>query len=161
MSHVRYWSLPALLAVLATAAVVACATIMHGSGQEVSVASTPTGARVIVDGSEKGFTPYVADLKRKDKHVIRIELDGYQPYEVPIVRSTSGWVWGNIVFGGLIGLAVDAMTGSIYKLKPEQVEATLSQTGGIALEERGDAIVITAVLRADPEWQRIGSLTEE
>lgn len=161
MLHVWRRSLLSVLAASAAAAAAGCATIMHGSGQEVSVASTPTGARVTVDNAEVGRTPYVANLKRKDKHVIRIDMEGYQPYELPIARSTSGWVWGNIVFGGLPGLAVDAITGGLYKLKPEQVEATLAQSGGVAVEERGDAMLVTVVLRADPEWQKIGNLRQE
>jgi hypothetical protein len=44
-------------------------------------------------------------------------------------RGTSGWVWGNIVFGGLIGLVVDASTGAMYKLTPEQVHAQFQVAG--------------------------------
>jgi hypothetical protein len=149
-----------LLAVLALAAAAGCATIMHGTSQELSVASAPTGARVLVDGTEMGRTPYVANLKRKDKHVVRIEMDGYQPFELPIARATSGWVWGNIVFGGLPGLAIDAITGGLYKLKPEQVQATLAQSTA-AVGEHGDVMVLAVVLRADPEWERIGGLARE
>lgn len=66
-----------LTVLLLAGTIPACATIMHGSSQELSIASTPTGARVLVNGMEAGKTPFVANLKRKDKHVIRIEMDGY------------------------------------------------------------------------------------
>jgi hypothetical protein len=138
-------------------ALVACATIMQGSSQELSVSSTPTGARVLVDGTEAGKTPYVARLKRKDKHVVRIEMDGYRPFELPLARATSGWVWGNIVFGGLPGLAIDAITGGMYKLKPEQVQATL-QESTVSIGEAKDVLVVAVVLHADPAWERIGTL---
>jgi len=137
--------------------VAACATIMQGSSQEVSVASTPTGARLFLDGTETGKTPFVASLKRKDKHVIRIEMDGYQPFDMPLGRGTSGWVWGNIVFGGLPGLAVDAITGGMYKLQPEQVQATLAQATA-AIDDRTDVLVLSIVLRPDPTWERIGTM---
>ncbi len=138
----------------------ACATIMQGSSQEVSVSSTPTGARVLVDGADAGKTPYVAALKRKDKHVIRIEMEGYEPFEMPLGRGTSGWVWGNIVFGGIPGLAIDAITGGMYKLKPEQVQATLAQSTAEAatVTKEKDLLVVTVVLRPDPAWERIGTL---
>ncbi|MBK8003916.1 MAG: PEGA domain-containing protein [Gemmatimonadetes bacterium] len=84
----------AALAAALLAALPACATIMQSASQEISVSSTPTGAKVLVDGTDMGKTPYVASLKRKDKHVIRIELAGYQPFEMPLGRGTSGWVWG-------------------------------------------------------------------
>jgi hypothetical protein len=138
----------------------ACATIMQGTSQEISIGSSPTGARVIVDGTEAGRTPYVARLKRKDKHVIRLELEGYKPYELALTRSTSGWVWGNLVFGGLPGLAVDAITGGLYKLKPEQVQATLDNATG-AFQEGGDVIVVAVVLHPDKQWEKVGQLPRQ
>jgi hypothetical protein len=159
MLHVRRGIEVSLWTALAVA-MAGCATIMHGTSQELSVASTPTGAHVLVDGTEVGRTPYVASLKRKDKHVVRIEMPGYEPFELPISRATSGWVWGNLVFGGLPGLAVDAITGGLYKLKPEQVLATLSQSTA-AVGQHDDVMVVAVVLHADPEWERIGALTPE
>ena len=124
LSRIVFFALGGLL-------VAACATIMQGTSQEVSVSSTPTGARVLVDGAEMGKTPLVASLKRKDKHVVRVELEGYQPFEMALGRATSGWVWGNIVFGGIPGLAIDAITGGMYKLKPEEIQATLAQNAAL------------------------------
>ena len=138
--------------------VAACATIMQGTSQEVSVSSTPTGARVLVDGAEMGKTPLVASLKRKDKHVVRVELEGYQPFEMALGRATSGWVWGNIVFGGIPGLAIDAITGGMYKLKPEEIQATLAQNAAVQSDTERDRLVVTVVLRPDPAWERIGTL---
>lgn len=67
----------------------------------------------------------IAKLSRSDNHIVRIQMDGYQPFDATITRSVSGWVWGNLVFGGLIGLAVDATSGGLYKLTPEQVSAQM------------------------------------
>src|SRR6266566_2573403 len=90
-------------------ALCSCASIIHGAHQDVGVSSNPTGAQVSVDGQIKGTTPVVANLTRKDNHIVRSELAGYKPYETTVTRKVRGWVWGNIVFGGLIGLAVDAI----------------------------------------------------
>jgi hypothetical protein len=151
-------SMSAVIGMLAVTTLAGCATILQGSRQQLSVASRPTGARVLVDGKEVGTTPVVAHLKRKDKHVVRVELQGYQPFEMPLARSTSGWVWGNLVFGGIPGLAIDAITGGMYKLKPEQIDATLEQSTA-AVESQRDAVVVAVVLRTDPTWERIGTLT--
>jgi hypothetical protein len=135
----------------------ACATIMHGSSQEVGISSQPTGATVSVDNQPLGKTPVVAHLRRKDMHHITITMDGYQPFEIATTRKTSGWVWGNIIFGGLIGLAVDAMTGGLYDVKPEQVESQLQQKQARATLQDGTLYVIL-VERPDPSWHKIGQL---
>ena|SRR5688572_23595574 len=133
----------------------ACATIMHGTNQDVGLSSSPTNARVTVNNKPVGNTPVVAKLSRKDNHIVRFELEGYQPFEATLTRRTSGWVWGNIVFGGLIGLAVDAMSGGLYKLTPEQIAGTmLSATAALT----PDGLYIAVVLQAEPEWQKIGEL---
>jgi len=100
-----------------------CASIMHGSSQEVPINSTPSGANVFINGQDIGVTPVTTTLKRKEMHTLVLELDGYQPFEMNLARKTSGWVWGNILFGGIIGLAVDAATGAIHKIEPAIVNA--------------------------------------
>lgn len=134
-----------------------CATIMHGTSQEISISSVPSGAEVIVDGKTQGLTPVVADLKRKDKHLIQIKLEGYQAYELHLVRKTSGWVWGNIVFGGLIGLAVDAISGGLYKISPDEVRAELSKSGQTMLME-DEALLVILKRPATSQMELIGQL---
>jgi hypothetical protein len=136
----------------------ACASIIHGSRQQVSISSTPSNARITVDGQPQGTTPAVVNLKRKDLHTVRLELEGYQPVDIALTRKVSGWVWGNIIFGGLIGLAVDAGTGGMYKLTPEQVVATLPATVGTL---RSDALYVVLVDKPKTEWAYIGGLTPE
>lgn len=65
---------PALLLQLPLLA--GCATIMHGTTQQVAVSSSPTGAKMAVNGMDRGVTPVIADLKRKDNHVIRVTMEG-------------------------------------------------------------------------------------
>jgi hypothetical protein len=137
-----------------------CATIMIGTSQEVSIASSPTGAQVLDNGVVLGKTPLAVDLKKKTRHQIRIELEGYAPYEVAMVRKTSGWIAGNIIFGGLIGLVVDAITGGMYMLKPEQIQAELIKMGA-GYEHAKDTLIIAVVLEPDPSWQKIGQLKKE
>lgn len=143
--------------VILAVVVFGCATIMHGTSQEIGIQSKPTGATVTIDNKEYGTTPVVAKLSRKDHHTVHLTLDGYQPFDATITRSTSGWVWGNIVFGGLIGLAVDAITGGLYKLKPEQVEAELASQGMGSTFSDSD-MIITVVLEPNPTWEKVGNL---
>ena len=120
----------------------ACATIINGTSQSISISSQPTGAQVFVDGVPMGVTPVAPDLKRKDKHLIRIEMEGYEPFELQLNRGVSGWIAGNIIFGGLIGLAVDAMTGAMYKLSPDEVIAVLQNGGTAQLYESGEVLLV-------------------
>ena len=141
-------------------AAIACGSIIHGSSQDISIASQPTGATVSVDNQMLGRTPVVAKLKRKDKHVITVTLDGYQPFQLATTRGTSGWIWGNIVFGGLIGLAVDLSTGGAYQINPKQVSADLAKTAASATFEDGTLYVVL-VRAPDPTWQKIGQLEQQ
>jgi hypothetical protein len=134
-----------------------CCTIINGSKQQVSVSSTPTGAKVLVDGNEVGLTPFIATLTRKDTHTLKIEMDGYQPYEISFARRVDGWLAGNIIFGGLIGVVIDAVTGSMYKLSPGEVNAALSK-GNTTITKTKYGFYCAVTFKANPQWQKIGQL---
>jgi hypothetical protein len=150
-----------LLALLVPATgLTGCATIMHGAHQDVGISSSPTNASVAVDQKPVGHTPVIASLGRGDNHIVRIEFVGYQPYEATLTKKVSGWVWGNIVFGGLIGLAVDAISGGLYNLTPEQINGTLAhQLGSTTITK--DGIYVVLVQYADPNWTQIGTLRRQ
>ncbi|MBW7886814.1 MAG: PEGA domain-containing protein [Bacteroidetes bacterium] len=134
-----------------------CATIMHGSSQKVGISSSPTGAKVTVDGKILGDAPLFANLGRGDEHIITLELPGYQKSQFTITKSVSGWVWGNIIFGGLIGLAIDAVSGGLYDLSPEQINAELKKDGITAIQQK-DGVYILSVMSPNPNWKKIGNL---
>ena len=128
--------------------VVSCATIIHGTRQEISVNSMPSGAKVIVKGVHMATTPAVIELKRKESNIIlRFEKEGYEPVDIALRRSVDGWIAGNIIFGGLIGLAVDFIDGAAYKLSPAEVQTALNEAKkqGMNLENLSEDGVIIAV----------------
>ena len=135
----------------------ACASIIHGTSQDVGISSSPTGAQVTVDNQLGATTPYVAKLSRKDNHIVKVSMDGYAPAELTLTKTVSGWVWGNIVFGGLIGLAVDAISGGLYNLTPNQLQAALAKQGASVAPTK-DGIYVVLVKRASPEWVKVGQL---
>lgn len=105
-----------------------CASIMGGGRpQKISLNSTPSGAKVMVRGSDlSAVTPDTIKLSRKEPlYVLRFEKEGYEPVEVTLLQSQNGWIWGNILVGGLIGLAIDFGTGAAYKLTPQEVNVAL------------------------------------
>ena len=136
-----------------------CGTIMHGTSQDVGLSSNPSNAKVTIDGIPSGNTPVIVSLSRKDNHSVMIELEGFYPYSNTLTGSVTGWVWGNILFGGLIGLAVDAISGGLYVLNPEQVAAELKKNDEICIVElKNNQLYITVVFQSKPEWEKIGQL---
>jgi hypothetical protein len=115
-----------------------CATIVHSGSRDVPVTSSPPGATVTIydrDGKAvmKQNTPFVASLRPKysyfkgQQYRAVFDMPGYQPAEVQINSAVSGWYWGNILFGGLVGmLIVDPNTGAMYNLMPNNIDQTLT-----------------------------------
>lgn len=110
-----------------------CATILGGgSNQPLTIQSSPSQAEYTITSSSgaqmgAGSVPATLNLPRKNEYQIAISLDGYQTRTLAVTRGTNGWIWGNLVFGWLVGFAVDFLTGSAYKLEPALVNVTLGE----------------------------------
>jgi hypothetical protein len=104
-----------------------CATIVTGGGpdQKVRISSEPTGARVTVDGTVRGQTPLSVELTRKDDHQVKVEMAGYAAHEQTIKSGFNPMVFGNILFGGLIGVGVDLISGASTSLSPGDISPKL------------------------------------
>lgn len=100
------------------------ATIAHGTTTSIRISSEPPGATVMV-GGQTTITPSSVILKNNQSYHVIFRKDEYEDAFYTIDRHISGWVWGNIIFGGLIGLAIDNMTGGAYKLVPQEVNVKL------------------------------------
>ncbi|MCX5885927.1 MAG: PEGA domain-containing protein [Proteobacteria bacterium] len=101
---------------------VGCATVMNGTSQDIGIASSPAGSEAYINpGNVKVITPGTVTLKRKNSYSIAFKKEGYEDGSATISSSASGWMWGNIVLGGLIGLAIDLISGGGYKLEPNNV----------------------------------------
>ncbi len=127
-----------------------CATIIHGTTQDLNITTDPSGADLNVDGQEHYKSPAKITMKRKDDHIIEVNMDGYQKETVNIKSVVSGAVAGNILAGGLIGWGVDAASGGQYRLVPENVDLRLrpavsqtiatSKESSASIEDRLDQI---------------------
>lgn len=106
---------------------ISCATIMQGTTQKIGVSSSPSGAKVFVDGVEKGVTPTIIEVSREE-HILTLRLEGHEERSQPLTAETmSGWVWGNIIFGGIIGLAFDLAAKGVYLVSPEQYNGEMKK----------------------------------
>ncbi|MDA9056417.1 PEGA domain-containing protein [Flavobacteriaceae bacterium] len=133
-----------------------CATIISGSRQTIKISSEPSSAKVYINEIEVGTTPLEKSLKRNQKYQLLIKLDGYQPYETLISKEFNAWYLGNILFGGIIGLILDPITGAMYKLTPEEIHTNLNS--GTAYRTEGKDIYLTVSLDIDPNWEKVGQL---
>ncbi len=115
-----------LLAVSLVVNASGCATLVKGVYQPIGITSKPAGALVKVDGIDKGETPMVIKMKRNKAHTVQLDKPGYETFEGAIATKSSGWIWGNILIGGLIGLVVDLISGASNNLDPDSVHAELT-----------------------------------
>jgi hypothetical protein len=137
-------------------ALTGCATLVHSGPRPISVASTPPGAQVsIYDRSNKlvqtNTTPFVAKLDPKygyftgQSYRLVFDLPGHAPAEVKLQSTLSGWYFGNIVFGGLIGmLIVDPLTGAMYNLSPDKIEQSLPDSQAQVIRSGNGVLVVMA-----------------
>ena len=116
-----------LIAAIITVILSGCSTVFNTSTQMVELNSTPPNAKITIDGNKFGTSPQRVNLQRGDNHIVRFELDGFDPYEIQLTTKMSAWVWMNVFNGFIPGWIVDMFSGSMYNLLPERVEAQLTQ----------------------------------
>lgn len=106
----------------------ACATVVSGRTQKIEIRSEPPEVLVTAQpGGHHATTPGSLTLPRLGSgYRLRFEKQGYAPLDIRLESSTNGWVWGNVLIGGLIGLMVDYTTGAAYEMSPAEVEARLT-----------------------------------
>jgi hypothetical protein len=106
-----------------------CGAIFNGSSQTVSARSAPEGAQITVEpGGMKYTTPTEMSLERKNSYVLTFRKAGYSDASVTVRKKASaGIIILDVLFTGLIGVIVDAATGSWNSLSPEDVTATLTK----------------------------------
>jgi hypothetical protein len=98
-----------------------CASIVEGTDQSVTVQTSPSGASCELkrDGQVIGVvnpTPGTVTVdKSKDDISVICKKDGYQDASGAFSSDFQGMTFGNILFGGLIGVAVDASSGAMHE----------------------------------------------
>lgn len=105
-----------------------CASIVSHGNPPVGFVSRPPGAQATIQDERallvhQQLTPFQVDLDAHDgffdpaEYRVRFEKACYEPVEVLFEASIDGWYFGNILFGGLIGmLIVDPATGDMWQI---------------------------------------------
>lgn len=153
-------------AVLGSLMLSGCATIVGDRDEPITLKSSPSDANIVItdERGEKifaGVTPTTTQLKKSDgsyfggkTYTVEISKDGYESRTLRIDSTPNGWyIGGNIIFGGLIGwLVVDPMTGAMYNLSPNEVNAELHQE--LATSEKEDGTLNIVLLEDVPSRLR-------
>lgn len=134
-----------------------CASIVNGGNREISIATQPPGATAsvrktggdIMDVVAVAKTPCTVSLDPKkgyfsgQSYTLRLEMPGYKVAEVELTPQMSGWYWGNLLFGGLIGmLAVDPATGAMWNIAPEKINRTLANGQAAMIKNKTGFVVV-------------------
>lgn len=95
-----------------------CASVVKGSHQTVAIATPPTtGAACTLTngrGTWEVTSPGAVTVDRsKHDMQVRCVKAGWQDATATIPSSFEGWTLGNIIFGGVIGVGIDASTGAM------------------------------------------------
>lgn len=115
-----------LLVCIGLAGLNACSTFFNTTTQQVELNSNPPNAKIFVDGKSFGTTPQVINIERGSNHIVKFELEGFEPYETQITRQMSNWFWFNAFNGFIPGMSIDFLTGSMYSLFPDEMSAELN-----------------------------------
>lgn len=137
-----------------------CASIVHSGNRSIAISTDPPGATASIrkaDGTAMDDivvvqkTPCTVSLDPKrsyfrgQSYTLRLELAGYETTEVALTPRMSGWYWGNLVIGGLIGmLAVDPATGAMWNITPEKIEQKLPATRSALITNKTGFVVVLA-----------------
>jgi len=105
-----------------------CASILTGSKRKVLFETEPTGAKVFVNGFEKGKTPVQLKVRAEDR--IDFRLDDYTE-RVVVMDSKFNAV--SILNGlSILGWGIDALTGSLKRVDTKYVKVTLEKSNKTA-----------------------------
>jgi hypothetical protein len=93
-----------------------CATVFHGSRDDLKVITDPPGATARV-GDVSVVTPGVLKVPRqKASVVVRVEKEGFAPREITVGWHRSGAAWTNVVgvAAGAVGTAASSICISVW-----------------------------------------------
>jgi len=111
----------------------ACATLVNGTSQTVTVSTTPPGASCTLDrmGTRVGAVSTTPGSIRLDKSKNDLSVtctkEGFQTATVAHAPSFGAATFGNIIAGGVIGVVVDAASGANYTY-PDDIRIEMAAT---------------------------------
>ena len=108
-----------------------CASIFTKKTQEVNFKGVP--GTTIVDKDKNRLITEIGSngfgvgkfSKQLSKKTIEARKDGYITKEYVMRTKVQPWFWGNILLGGIPGIAIDVATGKMMKFSDKLIDVTL------------------------------------
>jgi hypothetical protein len=113
----------AIIAVASSSVLTGCASIVNGTSQVLSVETRDktqqiVGASCKLDNGKGVYfvtTPGTVTVHRAyDDMTVKCEKESISPGLAAVKSTTKAMAFGNIIFGGVIGAAIDAGSGAAY-----------------------------------------------
>jgi len=102
-----------------------CASIFSGGRDTITVNSMEPGTNIFVDGALRGKDNASVDVKRGNKHVIRVEKEGFQTITAETGESLDGLMFlGIFIDFGIISIPIDLISGAAWKADPTMYTVT-------------------------------------
>ena len=118
-----------ILVIFAASALAGCATVTRGTTSQMQIESDPPGAQVRTSLNHTCVTPCTLQVSRKDEFAVTFSLPGYRDEKIDVKTQIAGagvaGFAGNVIVGGVVGMGVDAVTGSTLEHVPNPVRAVL------------------------------------
>lgn len=109
-----------------------CATVTRGTTNQVQIVSEPAGAEARTSLGHACVTPCTITVSRRDEFSVIVSKQGYESASIPVRTQLAGagaaGLAGNVLAGGIIGIGVDAATGSTLEHVPNPVSVVLSRS---------------------------------
>ena len=111
-------------------ALAGCATVTRGTTNQMQMVSEPTGVTARTSLGHQCTTPCTLQVSRKDEFAVTFTMPGYEEQTVPVKTQLAGagaaGFAGNLLVGGVVGMGVDAVTGSTLEHVPNPVSVVMT-----------------------------------
>lgn len=107
-----------------------CATLFSGTTDQVSFNTEPSGARVLVDGIDRGTTPLTTSVKRSIGGAsVTVRLDGYETRTFELGQEFNMTaIWNIFCLPGFwICGGIDVLSGAVMKYSPSTYNVQLDR----------------------------------
>ena len=96
----------------------ACASVVDGtleSAQPITLTSMPTGASVYAGHAKLCDTPCRPRVEDWRIQSLEVRKQGYIPVQLSAASDVDATTFGNILMGGVLGVAIDVASGRVVK----------------------------------------------